>query len=118
MLPRLPMRKLLENLSVPKGYQGWGTDHEDKWELKVDCYVDADFGGLFGVEDPMDPVCAKSRTHFVITWLIAHWHHGHPRNSRPPLPYLPEWQESCPEPKSERTHSSEGADDICQCKSS
>lgn len=23
--------------------------------LKVDCYVDADFGGLFGAEDPMDP---------------------------------------------------------------
>jgi hypothetical protein len=34
--------------------------------LKVDCYVDADFGGLFGAEDPMDPLCAKSRTGFVV----------------------------------------------------
>jgi hypothetical protein len=34
--------------------------------LKVDCFVDADFGGLFGVEDPHDPVCAKSRTGYVI----------------------------------------------------
>jgi hypothetical protein len=34
--------------------------------LKVDCFVDADFGGLFGAEDPNDPVCAKSRTGYVI----------------------------------------------------
>jgi hypothetical protein len=37
-------------------------------KLKVDCYVDADFGGLFGVEDPMDPRCAKSRTGFVVNF--------------------------------------------------
>jgi hypothetical protein len=48
-------------------------------KLKVDCYVDADFGGLFGFEDPMDPVCAKSRTGFVIMlakcpliWVLYH----------------------------------------------
>jgi hypothetical protein len=35
-------------------------------KLKVDCYVDADFGGLFGAEDPMDPLGAKSRTGFVV----------------------------------------------------
>jgi hypothetical protein len=29
-------------------------------------FVDADFGGLFGVEDPNDPECAKSRTGYVI----------------------------------------------------
>ena len=33
----------------------------------VDCYVDADFAGLFGHEDPLDPIYVRSRTGFVIT---------------------------------------------------
>ena len=33
----------------------------------VDCYVDADFAGLWGHEDPLDPICVRSRTGFVIT---------------------------------------------------
>ena len=35
--------------------------------LKLDCYVDTDFAGLWGAEDPQDPVCIKSRTGYVIT---------------------------------------------------
>jgi Reverse transcriptase (RNA-dependent DNA polymerase) len=35
-------------------------------DLAVDCYVDADFAGLFGVEDDQDPSCAKSRSGYVI----------------------------------------------------
>ena len=35
-------------------------------ELTVDCYVDADFAGLFGTEDPEDPVSVKSRTGYVL----------------------------------------------------
>ena len=34
--------------------------------LTVDCYVDADFAGLFGAEDSQNPICAKSRTGYVI----------------------------------------------------
>ena len=26
----------------------------------VDCYADADFAGLWGHEDPQDPICARS----------------------------------------------------------
>ena len=37
-------------------------------EKRVDCYVDADFGGLFSVEDKQDPVSVKSRTGYVITY--------------------------------------------------
>ena len=33
--------------------------------LTLDCYVDADFAGLWNVEDKEDPVCVKSRTGFV-----------------------------------------------------
>jgi hypothetical protein len=34
--------------------------------LNVDCYVDADFAGLFGKDDPQDPACSQSRTGYVI----------------------------------------------------
>ena len=34
--------------------------------LKVDCYVDADFCGLYGREDRSDPTSVKSRTGYVI----------------------------------------------------
>jgi hypothetical protein len=36
-------------------------------EFSIDCYVDSDFSGLFGTEDSQDPICAKSRTGYVIT---------------------------------------------------
>ena len=35
-------------------------------ELRIDSYPDADFAGLYGHEKSSDPVCAKSRTGFVI----------------------------------------------------
>jgi len=34
--------------------------------LTLDCYVDSDFGGLYGVENDQEPVCVKSRTGYVI----------------------------------------------------
>ena len=34
----------------------------------VDFYADADFAGLWGHEDPQDPICARSRTGFVVTF--------------------------------------------------
>jgi hypothetical protein len=34
--------------------------------FNVDCYVDADFAGLWPHEDKHDPTCVKSRTGFVI----------------------------------------------------
>ena len=35
-------------------------------DWKIDCYVDADFAGLYGHEDHADPNSVKSRTGFVI----------------------------------------------------
>ena len=35
--------------------------------LTLDAYVDADFAGLYGHEDPKDPVSVKSRSGFIIT---------------------------------------------------
>jgi len=54
-----------------KGTRDEGLLLQPSEKLKVDCYVDADFGGLFRVEDPMDPVSAKSRTGFVIMLAIC-----------------------------------------------
>jgi hypothetical protein len=34
--------------------------------LRIDCFVDADFAGLWGYEDKNDPNCVKSRTGYVI----------------------------------------------------
>jgi hypothetical protein len=34
--------------------------------FKIECFVDADFAGLWSYEDPDDPVCVCSRTGFVI----------------------------------------------------
>ena len=37
-------------------------------EHRVDCYVDADFAGLFAVEDHQNPISVKSRTGYVIMY--------------------------------------------------
>ena len=44
-------------------------------DLRVDCYVDADFAGLFSVEDKQTPISVKSRTGYVIMYRGAplHW---------------------------------------------
>ena len=36
-------------------------------ELVVDYYANADFAGMWGHEDCQDPICARSRTGFVVT---------------------------------------------------
>jgi hypothetical protein len=35
----------------------------------IDCCVDSEFSGLFGVEDRLKPICAKSRTGYVIKFF-------------------------------------------------
>lgn len=44
-------------------------------DFEVNCYVDADFAGLWGVEYDQDPVCVKSRTGFLIMFMGCplHW---------------------------------------------
>ena len=41
-------------------------------KLVVDCYADEDFAGLWGHEDPQDPICARIRTGFVVTFANCH----------------------------------------------
>ena len=35
-------------------------------DFKIDIYVDADFAGGWGFEDPTDPACVRSRTGYII----------------------------------------------------
>ena len=49
-----------------KGTRDKGLIFRPTGDWKVDCYVDADFCGLWGSEDPDDPVVAKSRTGYII----------------------------------------------------
>ena len=37
-------------------------------KLVMDCYADTDYARLWGHEDPQDPICARSRTGFVVTF--------------------------------------------------
>ena len=37
-------------------------------KLVVDCYADANFAGLWGHEYTQEPICARSRTGFVVTF--------------------------------------------------
>jgi len=50
-----------------KGTATRGMKINPNGKLQLDCYVDADFAGLFAGEDARDPTCARSRTGYVIT---------------------------------------------------
>ena len=55
----------IANLSIPSGYKRQIFNLSE--DLTLDCYLDADFAGLYGVEDDQDPVCVKSRTGYCVT---------------------------------------------------
>ena len=44
-----------------------GIQFDPNLQSGLDCYVDADFAGLYSYEDSQDPVSVKSRTGFVLT---------------------------------------------------
>jgi len=49
-----------------KATEDKGLSFKPSNELTLDCYADADFAGLYNVENHSDPVCVKSRTGFVL----------------------------------------------------
>lgn len=49
-----------------KGTQDKGLVFKPDAALALDCYVDADFAGLWRVEHELDPICVKSRTGYVL----------------------------------------------------
>jgi hypothetical protein len=55
-------------LRYPKGTKDKGLYFKPDSTDQVYCYVDADFAGLFSVEDGQAPVSVKSRTRYVIMY--------------------------------------------------
>ena len=52
-----------------KGTNTQGMSFCPNNDYQVDCYVDADFAGLYGSEHDQDPICVKSRTGYLITFM-------------------------------------------------
>jgi hypothetical protein len=50
-----------------QGTKDKGLRFKPTSDLKLDCYCDADFAGLYNVEHHQDPVCVKSRTGYCLT---------------------------------------------------
>ena len=51
-----------------KGTRDRGLVYKPSNESRLDAYCDADFAGLYGVEDDADPISVKSRSGFVIMY--------------------------------------------------
>ena len=49
-------------LQYLQGTKDKGMTIHPSTQFNVDCYVDADFGGLWGSEDNQDPISVKPRT--------------------------------------------------------
>jgi hypothetical protein len=67
--PRRSHERALERIGqYLKGtrHKGLILNPKHSTEFTIDCYVDADFAGMWGHEDKQDPSCVKSRTGFVI----------------------------------------------------
>ena len=50
-----------------QGVQDNGLTFKPNSDLQLNCYVDADFAGLWNYESDQDPVCVRSRTGYVMT---------------------------------------------------
>ena len=59
------MKKICRYL---QGTKDNGIVFNPSTKVVVDCYADADFTGLWGHEDPQDPICARSRAVFVVNF--------------------------------------------------
>jgi hypothetical protein len=65
--PRQPHEQALKRVGrYLKGTKSRGLLIKPGGKVKIDCYVDADFAGLHGSEDPQDPSSARSRTGYVL----------------------------------------------------
>jgi hypothetical protein len=56
------VKQIIRNL---QGTQDKGIIFTPTFELAVDCYVDADFAGIWKIEHQHDPVCVKSQTGYI-----------------------------------------------------
>ena len=62
----IAIKRILRYLN---GTRTGGMTLQPTGDLQVDCYVDADFAGLWNVEDDQNPLCVKSRSGYLITFM-------------------------------------------------
>ena len=53
------------------GIKGKGLNFTTDESLKLECYVDSDFAGLWLSEASQDPICTRSRTRYVLKFAGA-----------------------------------------------
>ena len=63
-LHAVTVKRIIRYLSRTKGK---GLVMQPDQEMKLDCYIDADFAGLWGVKDLNDSICVRSHTGYIIT---------------------------------------------------
>lgn len=67
--PRLSHEKAIKRICrYLKGTRTEGLIYRPQNNRGLECFPDANFADLFGVESSDDPVCAKSRTGYVVTY--------------------------------------------------
>ena len=66
--PKRSHEKAILHICYLKGTKEKGLILNHTKSLSLEYYADADFTGLYGVEDNQDPICVKSRTGYVITF--------------------------------------------------
>jgi hypothetical protein len=67
--PRLSHEKAIKRICrYLKGTRTEGLIYRPQNDRGLECFPDANFADLFGVESSDDPVCAKSRTGYVVTY--------------------------------------------------
>ena len=72
-LPHQSQSKASKNvLRYIKGTEDERVIIELSQNIQVDCYVDADFFSLWGVEEDQKPLCIKSCTVFIIMFMRCH----------------------------------------------
>jgi hypothetical protein len=54
-----------------KGTRDKGLYMKPYGDYQVNCYVDADFAGLWGKENDQDPISVKSRSRYIITFMTC-----------------------------------------------
>jgi hypothetical protein len=67
--PKLSHEKAIKRICrYLKGTRTEGLIYRPQPDRGLECFPDANFADLFGVESSDDPVCAKSRTGYVVTY--------------------------------------------------
>jgi hypothetical protein len=67
-------KALIKIVRYLKGTRDRGIIYRTNGEIALDCYVDADFCGLYGSELPSDPMSVRSRSGFIFTFAGCPFH--------------------------------------------